>query len=105
MQTETPMAMSYQEKAGALNALSPIAINCRGPNNWYVSQSVEVADGRFLVGEYGNGRTPQDAVEDHWRVLVEDLKPDKYLVVGASTDKRRAARWNGFMWATVTEKG
>ena len=96
--------MDYQEKAAALNALADIAIKIRAPNDWYVSQSVEIKDGGVLVGKYGNGSTPKEAVENHWLELVDKLPPDKYLVIHANGDNRRAVRWNGYMWADVIEK-
>lgn len=98
--------MDYQQKAAALDALSEISIKCRGVKDWYVSQQVDVKDvkdGHVLYGEYGNGETPEEAILDHWRRLVEDLPRNKYLVVRGGSDQRRAVRWNGFMWVAVQE--
>lgn len=93
--------MDYQQKAAALEALGNISIRFRSPGDWYVQQHVEIKDGSVLVGAYGNGETPIAAIEDHWNELT-DLKNGQYLVVDALR-KRRAVRWNGFMWADVTE--
>jgi hypothetical protein len=101
--------MDWQQKAEALAALGELSIKFRerewrigASEPWYVQQRVEIKDGGTLCGAYGNGRTPQDAIEDHWRCLVEQLG-DRYLVVNAGGEDRRAVRWNGFMWAAVRE--
>ncbi len=96
--------MDWQEKAAALNALSEISILIRGPNDWYVNhQSIEVKDGGMLCGEYGNGDSPYMALENHWDILTAIEHP-KYLVLHASdTKRRRAVRWNGYMWTDVLE--
>ena len=95
--------MDWQQKAAALEALSEISIRTRGLNDWYVNQSVEIGKdgGGVLSGEYGNGSTPQKAIEDHWHVLVEGLAPDEYIVINARTKYRQHVRWNGFMWENV----
>lgn len=96
--------MDWQQKAAALDALAELTIKFRKPNDWYVSQRVDVKDNAILRGEYGNGTTPQEAVEDHWLHLVTNLeKSPLYLVAFAGDDRRRAVRWNGFMWQDVPE--
>jgi hypothetical protein len=98
--------MDWQQKAAALSALVEIQLICRKAGDWYVRQEVEIKDGAILRGSYGNGTTPQEAVEDHWRQLVDEMTPTPmYLVVsaGGGQRKRRAVRWNGFMWMDVSE--
>jgi len=98
-------ANDYQIKAAKLNALSEIEIKMRGVDDWYVHQSVEVKKGGFLKSAYGNGATPEEAINSHWKHLVEDLPSDEYLVTNAYDDgNRKAVRWNGFMWEEVREK-
>ena len=94
--------MDWQHKAAALNALAKISIKCRAPGDWYVEQSVEIKDDGLMIGEYGNGETPEAAIEDHWKCLVQELG-SKYLVANSGREDRRTARWNGFMWADVPE--
>lgn len=98
--------MDWQTKAAALNALAAISIKFRKPGDWYVSQQVEIKDGPILRGDYGNGATPQEAIEDHWERLTE-LEPGQYLVgrefLDGRTHRRKAVRWNGFMWEDVNE--
>jgi hypothetical protein len=77
-------------------------VKFRKPGDWYVNQDVEVKDGGILIGTYGNGATPEEAIEDHWRVLTE-IPRGHYLVVRAFDNLRRAVRWNGFMWEDVKE--
>lgn len=102
--------MDYQQKAEALASLCDLAICFREVRNriginhpWYVSQNIDVKNGGCLEGKYGNGATPQEAVEDHWRALVSELPADQYLIIREGGSPRRAVRWNGFMWADVME--
>lgn len=94
--------MDWQQKLAALNALSECSLKMRKPGDWYVSQRVTVKRGSVLVGEYGNGVTPEEAVNDHWNQLAEDLPRGEYLVADLS-GSRKAVRWNGFMWDAVIE--
>jgi hypothetical protein len=71
--------------------------------SWYVYQSVEIKKGGVLCSVSGNGNTPEEAIEDHWRKLTE-LKMGEYVIVCAGTPNRKAVKWNGFMWKPVAEK-
>lgn len=103
--------MDYQQMSEALAGLCELSIKFREAQwrigraePWYVSQNIVVkkAGASTVVGKGGNGNTPQDAIVDHWRTLVDDLSHDEYLIVG-SGDSRRAVKWNGFMWADYPE--
>jgi hypothetical protein len=94
--------MNWEQKLQALNALAQCKLIMRKPGDWYVSQSVEVKDGNILCGSYGNGETPDVAVDDHWQVLT-NLHPEQCLVTCAYGEKRKAVRWTGFMWDRVDE--
>lgn len=96
------MTMTTDEKFAAINALADANLCMRKPGDWYVSQSVEIKDGGMLIGEYGNGSTPEDAIEDHWKILTGISHP-KHLIANAGTERRKAARWNGFMWDHIQE--
>lgn len=107
------MTLTLDQKAAALAGLAELHVVYRekqwrvrsGSKAWYVLQHVEIKDGPMLSGDYGNGWTPEAAIEDHWRRLVDELPPGKYLVLHAGDpEKRRAVRWNGFMWETITEE-
>lgn len=103
--------MDWQEKAAALAGLTELAVCFRekqwrigGPEPWYVQQRIYIKDDCVLRGVYGNGDTPQEAIEDHWKHLVTELPANQYLVICASdSERRRAVRWNGFMWQDVPE--
>lgn len=104
--------MDYQHKAEALAGLCDLFIKYRerqwrigSAEPWYVQQDINVkeAGASTLVGTYGNGLTPEAAINDHWRALVEDLGHNEYLIVASGTDRRRAVKWNGFMWADYPE--
>lgn len=97
--------MTWEQKFAALNALAPAELKMRKPGDWYVSQPVETkerVDSGVLVGRYGNGRTPIEAVEDHWNRLTNE-KPLAYLVVGAFGSSRKHVLWNGFMWQEMSQ--
>ncbi len=96
--------MDWQQKAAALDALAEIQIMMRGVGDWYVQQNVQIRKRDVLYGEYGNGDTPQAAIEDHWAKLVSELEGSPhYLVARKGDGSRRPVRWNGFMWADVAE--
>jgi hypothetical protein len=95
--------MDYQQKTAALFALGgDPSIRFRKIGDWYVNQDVSVRDRDVMIGRFGNGVTPQEAIEEHWKELVESLEPHQYLVV-RQHGERRAVRWNGFMWTDVDE--
>ena len=83
--------MNWEQKLEALNALAECSLKMRDPGNWYVSQSVEVKVGAMLVGRYGNGESPQEAVEDNWRQLTE-LNPGCLLYTSPSPRDQRGSR-------------
>ena len=100
------MRMNWQQKLSAVQALCGtfnVAVRMRNPGDWYVNDCTEIKDGSILRGEYGNGATPEQAVEDHWDILT-NLPHEQYIVVRAAREDRRAVRWNGFMWEDVAEK-
>lgn len=96
--------MTWEQKLQAFQSICEHELRMRRPGDWYVSGCIEIqesADSSVLVGSYGNGATPQAAVEDHWRVLVTDLPAGGFLVVNAHQDTQKQYRWNGFMWSEV----
>lgn len=96
--------MTWEQKLAACQALSACSLKMREPGDWYVSQDVEIKDKSILKGEYGNGTTPEEAVEDHWTRLTQ-LAAHEYLVTRAGGGElRKAVRWNGFMWDQVIEE-
>ena len=61
--------MNWEEKLLKLRELSPMAtVRWRGPNSWYVSAGMHKKEGQIIVGAYGNGTTPEEAVENHWDI-------------------------------------
>lgn len=104
--------MNWEQKLNAMIALcgwSAVSLKMREPGNWYVEViGRNIGGGGFLRGEYGEGRTPQEAVEDDWRRLVDELPEDRVIVVSrrSTEETERRVRWNGYMWADVPrEKG
>ncbi len=94
--------MTWEQKLAAFQALGDTSLRMRVPGDWYVSaDSVNVKakpDDCFVTGLYGNGATPEAAVEDHWRQLASELEPSAHLSIRSG---ERRVRWNGFMWADV----
>jgi len=84
--------MTWEQQFHAIKAVSPTAsLEMRKPGDWYVNSRMEHAEGNCcLVGDYGNGISPQHAVENHWK-LYGNGKPFR-------TGDGAWLRWNGFMW-------
>jgi hypothetical protein len=98
-------AMTWEQKLAACKSLAECCLAIRKPGDWYVHWQAHLTEhGSVLMsGQYGNGSSPQEAVEDHWR-KVTGIKPNEYWLAYAHTESmRRAARWNGYMWEPVFE--
>ncbi len=98
--------MDWEQKFMALGALlggaTRMSVVMREPGNWYVSAPMECARGGMLCGEYGNGKTPQEAVENHWEIYSKE----PVVRVDTITDTGRVERrvkWAGYMWIDVKE--
>ena len=99
------MALTWEQKLEALQCLGDVCLRMRKPGDWYVSASGrEIGGDGCLVGEFGNGTTPEEAVEDEWMRYVTELPLGRYIVLGAFSDNRRHVRWNGFMWQDIPVK-
>jgi hypothetical protein len=90
--------MNWEQKLHALNSLAECKLIMRKPGDWYVSQRTEVKreSDSVLTGKFGNGPTPQAAVDNHWQELTGNL--DEFIVLEAYAGCRRHVQWNGFMW-------
>ena len=91
--------MNWEQKLMALKALCDTHLCMRKPGDWYVSaygRDVVESEGCILAGSYGNGRTPQEAVESDWSVIAE---PGHALKITG----KGYMRWNGFMWETLRD--
>jgi hypothetical protein len=90
--------LTPDQMMAALDAMAgPGKVQMRKPGDWICSHSVDVRDGSVLVGFFGNGTTPQEAIKSQWLGLTQ-LKEGQYLVTRAHGAR---VRWNGFMWAAV----
>lgn len=100
------MDMTWEQKLDALIALARIEVIPRSSGDWYVSQGTEISsdDSCVLAGKYGNGKTPIEAIENHWKEMVERLEKGQYIVTQANTEDRKHFVWNGFMWAELQVK-
>lgn len=88
----------------ALKSISrDVTLNMRKPRDWWVHLSgVEIGGDGMLRTSSADGATPQEAVRNAWQRITR-LEPGQYLVLNAAGPNRRQVRWNGFMWADVTE--
>jgi hypothetical protein len=87
--------MTWQEKFAALQRLCPTHLEMRKPGDWYVAahrREMTYAGYGFLSGRYGNGATPEEAVEDDWRQVAEG--DPWYVVLDAMGPSRRHLRWD-----------
>ena len=97
------MTLLTQQKAQALNALAQISLVLTTDNKWVIKQDVEIKDGSILKSERGEpDDCPLKTIDKHWNKLTR-LEPHQYLVTNAYGKKRKAIRWNGFMWQPIEE--
>lgn len=100
--------LTWEQKLAAIQALLgsyEVCLRMRQPGNWYVDtkgREITSDDSGILSSEYGNGRSPQEAVENDWRKCVDELPAHQYIVLNAGVKGRRHVRWNGYMWADVS---
>lgn len=89
---------TWEQRLAALQALTECSLRMREPGNWYVETSLEIGDGSILSSAYGNGKTPQEAVEKTW-TNVTRLRDDQYLALRREGDRLNAV-WDGDAWKT-----
>lgn len=100
--------LTTQQKWEAIKALDRRAsIECRDLGDFYISAEMHVADGSgVIIGKYGNGTTPEAAVEEHWDIY-SNLSDDEYIAGDLRQDDgtyvHYRKRWNGFMWADIQQ--
>lgn len=96
--------MNWEEKLAVLLTLDDnLSVTMRKPGNWYVSGGrceIKRKGSGVLESAYGDGKTPQEAVEDHWRQYTT-LPDGAVIVIDAMRKTRREVRWNGFTWVDV----
>lgn len=93
--------MTWEQKLAALQALMPdTCLRMRKPGDWYVdARGRSIGGDGLLHGNYGNGKTPEAAIENDWLQMTE-IPSDRYIVVQCGGE-RRQFRWSGFMWSEV----
>mgnify|MGYP001558321272 CR=1 FL=1 len=91
--------MTWEEKFEAIKALGEAHVDMRSPGDWYVDSQMYVGGDGMLTGVYGNGASPQEAIEAHWK-MYSALPHDRYVVTGYGAD-RKHHRWNGYMWRAL----
>ena len=99
---EGVVGMNWEQKLSAFQALTDTNVEMRLPGDWFVHSrglSISSDDSCVLEGKYGNGRTPGEAVEQHWDIFSSVEYP-QYCVVDCD-GTRQHVRWNGFMWKNV----
>jgi hypothetical protein len=97
--------MDWQQQFAAIQAFCghfDVSLRMRKPGDWYVSSNMGIGGDGMVSGAYGNGATPEEAVQDHWN-QYSNLPHNRYATI-ESGDGQRRGRWNGFMWELVTEE-
>ncbi len=98
-------SLNWTQKFKAIVAVSryrEASLRMRDDCSWYVSSmGVDRKEGGMLSGGCQSGISPEDAVEQWWSWATD---PKYYLITRGTDDKRRAVRWNGFMWEDVNEQ-
>lgn len=99
--------MTWEEKLAAMMALVgpfTVSLRMRTPGTWYVhAKGRDIGNGVVLMGKYGDGKTPEEAVNADWGIYT-NLKTGERVVIDGMTGKRRAATWNGYMWEPFNEE-
>lgn len=85
---------TWEEKLSVLQAISNVALRMRAIGDWYVDSNMAIAGGGTVQGGYGNGATPQEAVEKHWDLYVTNLPKDRFIDVGT----KQYQRFSDFVW-------
>lgn len=92
--------MTYEEKFLALQSLTSHCLRMRRVGNWYVDSGLEIKDGAIFSGDYGEGKTPEEAINNHWDIYSKVKLPNT-IVVNDYTENRHEYIWNGYMWKEV----
>lgn len=88
--------MNWQQKLMALKALTSTHLEMREPGNWFVAAYARsIEEKSTLVGRYGNGKTPAEAVNQDFDKMTA---ANVVVVVESGVAPKRRVRWNGFMW-------
>lgn len=91
--------MNWQEKLSTLQQIAGVSLRMRKPGDWYVAAGMEISHGGMLTGEYGNGKSPSEAVLQHWKKYT---RPDLVIVV---RDKRYTWVGHRFMQISNDARG
>jgi hypothetical protein len=92
--------MTLEEKLARLREIAHTEVLMRDNGTWYVQaygRETQRRGSGILAGTYGDGRTPEEAVENDWEQIA-NLPPDRYVVLDAMSPKRRHVRWGGAGW-------
>lgn len=87
--------MNYKAKFKILKALDPfgIAICLDVNNSFYIQTCMEISFHGMLYGKSGRGETPQEAIEEHFRIYCEELPSNKSVYC-----KGKYYRWDECVW-------
>lgn len=92
---------SLDQMASILQVIGPLHVQFRGREDvvyqWYATvEGLEIHDGDVSISVFGNGLTPESAVEDLFREVV--WIPTTSCVVSLS---KRRFRWDGDRWVDM----
>jgi hypothetical protein len=91
--------MTWEQKLEAVEALcgvTTVSLQMRKPGDWYVSAGMSIYNDGISTGCYGSGKTPEEAVNDHWNIYAVNLPAGCSIILKYATAKHY--RWNGYMW-------
>lgn len=92
--------MTWEEKLNALQHLASHFLKMRRPGDWYIHASLGIKKDCLLCCEYGQGKTPQEAVDNHWDIYT-NLGEGQTIVVDSYKASRKEYVWDNFMWKQV----
>lgn len=99
------MKLTWELKLFALQMLCKNThLEMSEPKNWYVSNTNRhIAKDGILYPEFGTGRSPEEAVENDWAKLVDNLPANASIRIydANSGQPPRFVRWDGWGWIDV----
>lgn len=99
------MILTLSQKMIALNCLNPCSITystLTPADPWRCSvEGLEIEEKSILRSVYGIGPSPEEAVNNLWDKLTDNLDANSFIVIDAYKPTRRQYVWAGFMWQPV----
>lgn len=121
--TEARIPETFEDQVAALDVLGgsgssvsfrffiPASTIAKKPHWRATVDNVDVSNGGVIFSLSGDGKTPEDAIQDIWGKVIsltpyapENDEASKWLVLDAFGKQRRHIIWDNFMWKDIPVK-